>query len=173
MGDATVGALAVSARALPAVPMAPPVDPILTAIARDRIAYVAFAASLTKTDGREAIREKGREVTQTDEDAHEVAGASGRMPLVNLRMRAFGVRGRPRLPSARRSRRSAVRRHPTAAAAPDVYVSSAGSSSHGRNHRVSSFRWLPQIASAPIPNCLDFGWRSRHLQKAVRWRGPA
>jgi hypothetical protein len=43
---------------------------------RDRIAYVAFAASLNKTDGRKAAQEKGREVTQTDEDAHEAA--SGR-----------------------------------------------------------------------------------------------
>ena len=59
MGDATVGALAVPARALPAVPMATPVDPILTAIERDRIAYVAFAASLNKTDGRKAAQEKG------------------------------------------------------------------------------------------------------------------
>jgi hypothetical protein len=57
--------------------MAMPVDPILTAIARDRIAYVAFAASLTKTDVREAIREKGRGVTQTDEDAHEAARGVG------------------------------------------------------------------------------------------------
>ena len=48
MGDPTVGALAVSARALRAVPMATPVDPILTAIERDRIAYVAFAALLNK-----------------------------------------------------------------------------------------------------------------------------
>jgi len=30
--------------------MATPVDPILTAIERDRIAYVAFAASLNRTD---------------------------------------------------------------------------------------------------------------------------
>jgi hypothetical protein len=77
MGDATVGALAVPARALPAVPMTTPVDPLLTAIERDHIAYVAFAASLTKTDGREAIREKGRAVTQTDEDAHEAARGVG------------------------------------------------------------------------------------------------
>ncbi len=76
MGDATVGALAVSARALPAVPMATPVDPILTAIARDRIAYVAFAASLNKTEGRKAAQEKG-EVTQTDEDAHEASSGIG------------------------------------------------------------------------------------------------
>ena len=72
----TVGALAVSARALPAVPMATPVDPILTAIERDRIAYVAFAALLNKTDGRKAAQEKG-EVTQTDEDAHEAASGVG------------------------------------------------------------------------------------------------
>ena len=43
---------------------------------------------------------------------------------------------------------------------------------HAR-HRVSSFRGLPQNAAAPMRNCLDFGWRSRHLQKTVRWRGPA
>jgi hypothetical protein len=57
--------------------MATPVDPILTAIARDRIAYVAFTASFSRTDGRKAIREKGREVTQTDEDAHEAASGLG------------------------------------------------------------------------------------------------
>jgi hypothetical protein len=78
MRDTTVGALAsVPARALPAVPTATPVDPILTAIERDRIAYVAFAASLNKTDGRKTAQEKGREVTQTDEDAHEAASGVG------------------------------------------------------------------------------------------------
>ena len=77
MGDATVGALAVPAGALPAVPIATPVDPILTAIKRDHIAYVAFAASLNKTDGGKAAQEKGREVTQTDEDAHEAASGVG------------------------------------------------------------------------------------------------
>jgi hypothetical protein len=71
MGDATVGALAVPARALPAVPMATPVDPILMAT------YVAFAASLNKTEGRKAAQEKG-EVTQTDEDAHEAASGVGK-----------------------------------------------------------------------------------------------
>jgi len=54
------------------VAMATPVDPILTAIERDRIAYVAFAASLNKTDGRKSAQEEGG-VRQTDEDAHEVA----------------------------------------------------------------------------------------------------
>ena len=74
MRDATVGALSrVPAQVLPAVPMATPVDPILTAIERDRIAYLTFVASLNKTDGRKAAQEKGREVTQTDEDAHEAA----------------------------------------------------------------------------------------------------
>jgi hypothetical protein len=78
MRDATVGALSrVPAQALPAVLRATPVDPILTAIERDRIAYVAFAASLNKTDGRKAAQEKGREVTQTDEDAHEAASGVG------------------------------------------------------------------------------------------------
>ena len=74
MRDATLRALPrVLAQALPAVPMATPVDPIVTAIERDRIAYVAFAASL----GRNAAQEKGREVTQTDEDAHEAANGVG------------------------------------------------------------------------------------------------
>jgi hypothetical protein len=76
MKAATVGVLAVPARAPPAVPMATPVDPLLTAIERDRIAYVAFAASLNKTNGRKAGQEKG-EVTQTDEDAHEAASGVG------------------------------------------------------------------------------------------------
>ena len=48
----------------------------LTAIERDRIAYVAFAALLNKSAGRKAAQEKG-EVTQTDEDAHEVACGVG------------------------------------------------------------------------------------------------
>jgi hypothetical protein len=54
--------------------MATPVDPILTTIEHYRIAYVAFA-SLHKTDGRKAGLKKGREVTQTDEDAREAASA--------------------------------------------------------------------------------------------------
>jgi hypothetical protein len=57
---------------VPVVAMTP-VDPTPTAIERDRIAYVAFAASLNKTDGRKAAQEKGREVAHTDEDAHEAA----------------------------------------------------------------------------------------------------
>ena len=78
MRDATLRALPrVLAQALPAVPMATPVDPIVTAIERDRIAYVAFAASLNKTDERKAAQEKGRQVTQTDEDAHEAASGVG------------------------------------------------------------------------------------------------
>ena len=77
MRDASVGVLSrVPAKVLPAVPRATQVDPIFTAIDRDRIAYVAFAASLNKTDGRKAAQEKGREVTQTDEDTHEVASAA-------------------------------------------------------------------------------------------------
>jgi hypothetical protein len=65
MRHATVGALSrVPAQALPAVPMATPVE-------RDRIAYVAFAASFNKTDGRKAAEEKGSEVVHSDEDAHE------------------------------------------------------------------------------------------------------
>jgi hypothetical protein len=97
MRDATVGALSrVPAQALPAVPRATPVDPIFTAIERDRIAYVAFAASLNKTDGRTAAQEKGREVTQTDEDAHEAVSGVETMLLSKPRDKtAFGGRAIP------------------------------------------------------------------------------
>jgi hypothetical protein len=42
------------------------------------------------------------------------------------------------------------------------------------NRCLSSFRRLPQNATALMPNCLDFGWPSRHLQKGgslARTRG--
>ena len=108
MKDATVGALARrSGAALPAVPMATPVDPILTAIARDRIAYVAFAASLNKTDGRKAAQEKGREVTRTDEDAYGATRVQ-RMRLANLGD-GFPQGGAPSF-RPRRLRRSDVHR---------------------------------------------------------------
>jgi hypothetical protein len=112
MGDATVGPLAVPARALSAVPMATPVDPILTAIERDRIAYVAFAASLNKTDGRKAAQEKG-EVTQTDEDAHEAASGVGEDAVsepADDRRLASEVGARP---SARRSPQCPVKQRPS------------------------------------------------------------
>jgi hypothetical protein len=57
--------------------MAKHVDPTLTAIDRDRIAYVAFAASFNKTDGEKAAQNKGCEVTQPGEDAHEAASGVG------------------------------------------------------------------------------------------------
>jgi hypothetical protein len=70
---AALGALAsVPALALPAVAMATPVDPIFTAIERDRIAYVAFVASVNRTDEVKAAQE-GHEVTQADEDSYEAA----------------------------------------------------------------------------------------------------
>ncbi len=80
MRDATVGALAsVPALALLAVAMAAPADPFLTAVERDRIAYVAFAASVNPTDEVKAAQ-KGR-VTQADEDAYEAASEiAPRMP---------------------------------------------------------------------------------------------
>jgi hypothetical protein len=78
MREASVGALSrVPAQVFPAFPSATPVDPIFRAIERDRIAYVAFAASFNKNDGRKAAQEKGREVIQTDEDAHEAASGVG------------------------------------------------------------------------------------------------
>ena len=70
MTDATVGALAsVPALAIPAVAMPAPVDLILAAMDRDRIAYVAFVASVSPTDEVKAD-EQGR-ITQADEDAYE------------------------------------------------------------------------------------------------------
>ena len=77
MRDATVGALSrVPAQALPAVPRETPVDPILTAIERDRIAYVAFVTSVNRTDEGKAAQ-RARAVTQADEDAHEAASSVG------------------------------------------------------------------------------------------------
>jgi hypothetical protein len=74
MKDATVGAPAsVPALAIPAAAMAAPVDLILTAIERDRIAYVAFVASVGPTDEVKAA--EGGRVTQADEDAYEAASA--------------------------------------------------------------------------------------------------
>ena len=78
MKDSTVGALAgVPALGIPAVATAAPVDLSLTAIERDRVAYVAFVDLLNGTDGQKAAQEKGREVTQTDEDAYEAASGIG------------------------------------------------------------------------------------------------
>jgi hypothetical protein len=72
MKDATVGAPAsVPALAIPAAAMAAPVDLILTAIERDRIAYVAFVASVGPTDEVKAA--EGGRITQADEDAYEAA----------------------------------------------------------------------------------------------------
>ena len=57
--------------------MATPVDPILTAIERDRIAYVAFAGSLNRTDEGKQHRRKVVKSHNTDEDAHEAASGVG------------------------------------------------------------------------------------------------
>ena len=91
MGDATVGALAVPARALPAVPMATPVDPILTAIERDRFAYVAFAASLNKIDGRKAAQEKVAKSHIPMRTLTKPPAPAGAMLSVNRGMTVFGV----------------------------------------------------------------------------------
>jgi len=72
MRDAPVRALVrVPALAIPAAAVAAPVDLILAAIKRDRIAYVAFVASVSPTDEVKAA-EQGR-VRQADEDAYEAA----------------------------------------------------------------------------------------------------
>ena len=47
---------------VPVVAMATPVDPILTDIKFDRIAYVAFAGSLNRTAEGKQHKRKGREV---------------------------------------------------------------------------------------------------------------
>ena len=78
---------------------------------------------------------------------------------MNRGMTAFGVRARRRSPlSPLPTIRSASSGNGLRSArASDVYASSAGSSSHSRSHRVSSFRGLPQSATARTRNCLDFG----------------
>ncbi len=78
---------------------------------------------------------------------------------MNRGMTAFGVKARRRSPlSPLPTIRSASSGNGLRSArASDVYASSAGSSSHSRSHRVSSFRGLPQSATARTQNCLDFG----------------
>jgi hypothetical protein len=65
---------------VPVVAMATHVDPILMAIerdriARDRIAYVAFAGSLNRTAEGKQHRRKVVTSHNTDGDAHEAASA--------------------------------------------------------------------------------------------------
>jgi hypothetical protein len=56
------------------VATATPVDPILTAIERDRLAHVAFVTSVHRTnEGKTA--QGARDATQTDEDAYEAASS--------------------------------------------------------------------------------------------------
>jgi hypothetical protein len=58
---AALGALAsVPAWAVPVVALATPVDPIFTAVAIDRIAYVAFIASVNRTDKGESSTGRSR-----------------------------------------------------------------------------------------------------------------
>jgi hypothetical protein len=54
------------------VTMATPVDPILLAIERDRLAHVAFVTSVNGTNEGKTAEEAG-DVTQADEDAYEAA----------------------------------------------------------------------------------------------------
>ena len=78
MRDASIGVLSrVPAQVLPAVPMA---DARRSDLYGDRARshrLCRLRPSLNKTDGRKAAQEKGREVTQTDEDAHEAASGVG------------------------------------------------------------------------------------------------
>jgi hypothetical protein len=72
--DAVRVLASVPAWKVPVVAMATPVDPILTAIERDRIAYVGFLTSVNRTDeGKTA--QGARAVKQADEDAHEAASS--------------------------------------------------------------------------------------------------
>ena len=57
---------------VPVVAMATPVDPILTAIERDRLAHVAFVTSVNRTNEGKTAQE-ARDVTQGDEDAYKAA----------------------------------------------------------------------------------------------------
>jgi hypothetical protein len=85
---AALGALAgVPTWAVPVVAMATPVDPIFTAVALDRIAYVAFVASVNRREGQKAAQEKrSPRSQQPDEDAYETAWRRpGRMLLVKPR----------------------------------------------------------------------------------------
>jgi hypothetical protein len=71
---AALSALAsVPGLALPGAAMTKSVDPILTAIERDRIAYVAFGASVNRTDEVESSTGRSHDVTQAPEDAYEAA----------------------------------------------------------------------------------------------------
>ena len=78
------------ARKVPVVAMATPVDPILTAIERDRIAYVAFAASLNKTDGRKAAQEKVATSHIPMRTLTKPPAPAGAMLSVNRGMTVFG-----------------------------------------------------------------------------------
>jgi hypothetical protein len=69
---------------VPVVAIATPVDPILTAIERDRLAHVAFVTSVHKTNEGKAAQE-ARDATQSDEDATKPPAASRRMLLVKPR----------------------------------------------------------------------------------------
>ena len=105
---------------VPVVAMATPVDPILSAIERDRLAHVAFVTSVNRTNEGKTAQE-ARDVTQADEDAYEAA--SGVEEDAVSEPRDDGVwrselgGGAP----SRLFRRSAVRRRATAAALRTCY----------------------------------------------------
>ena len=80
-----------------------------------------------------------------------------------LRLRHDGVSARAALSRRRRSRFGGRPGGLRRAGRPGV---SATVSCGKLGRRVSSFRWLPQNASAPMRNCLDFGWRGRRRQKS-------
>jgi hypothetical protein len=73
--------------------MATPVDPILTAIERDRIAYVAFVTSVNRTDEGKAAQERATSRKPKRTPAKPPV-ASRRMLLVKPRNDGVGVRAR-------------------------------------------------------------------------------
>jgi hypothetical protein len=80
---------------VPVVAMATSVDPIFTAIERDRIAYVALAASLNRTDDGKAHRKMAANSRKPTRMLTKPPAASGGMLLVNRRMTSDGCRRSP------------------------------------------------------------------------------
>jgi hypothetical protein len=75
-------------------------------------------ASLNKTDGRKAAREKG-EVTQTDEDTQEAASGMGEDAVSEPADAAFGVRGRRAVLPSFRSPLATIPSAPSGNVAPE------------------------------------------------------
>ena len=143
---------------VPVVAMATPVDPILSAIERDRLAHVAFVTSVNRTNEGKQHRKRRATSHKPMRTPTRPPAASGRMLLVKprddgvWRSELGGACSLSPLPTIRGA--SSRQRPPHLRT---CTASSARSSSHSRSHRVSSFRGLPQSVTARTRNCLDFG----------------